>query len=366
MFEEIRNKREEIRNNILKSFNADLENWGGDIEKAHKDGDMHKNGKWVWVSSAAGGKGDWRTLNGRTHKNHQANNAAGSSEGGSNTGNGVGSSTTSSVKTTSSIPTKKTAKTSSKKSALPDTMLEIHRDMDRKYGNEIRPFTYTSNGVKDLTNDDKKGFAVWIGFQHEMRGRQPVNRDKMKNFVNNTAIPNFINEIYERTGKKFKKEDVKIDDHWNNTDMFRIYLLTDKNQAIPKNPKQKGIDTQDAGKGSQTKEVDFITRAKKESDVPLKKLRGKTDELDGNVTIGKSSYYLNIRTADDGKNYDIVIKDNNGNSKSIGLKTLVNLSKQIKYEMKPSYKKVAELDGAGDTVINVHKVKNAKLEKERL
>ena len=35
------------------------------FEKAkHQDGDMHPNGKWVWVASAAGGKGDWRTLNG--------------------------------------------------------------------------------------------------------------------------------------------------------------------------------------------------------------------------------------------------------------------------------------------------------------
>ena len=43
-----------------------------DFEKAHKDGDLHPNGKWVWVSSAAGGKGDWRTLNGRTHQKHMA------------------------------------------------------------------------------------------------------------------------------------------------------------------------------------------------------------------------------------------------------------------------------------------------------
>lgn len=49
------------------------------FEKAHKDGDMHPNGKWVWVSSAAGGKGDWRTLNGRTHKKHQSTTAAGGS-----------------------------------------------------------------------------------------------------------------------------------------------------------------------------------------------------------------------------------------------------------------------------------------------
>lgn len=34
----------------------------------HFDGEIHPNGKWVWVSSAAGGKGDWRTLGGRVHQ----------------------------------------------------------------------------------------------------------------------------------------------------------------------------------------------------------------------------------------------------------------------------------------------------------
>ena len=36
-----------------------------DIEKARQvrqDGDIHPNGKWVWRSSAAGGKGDWRVI----------------------------------------------------------------------------------------------------------------------------------------------------------------------------------------------------------------------------------------------------------------------------------------------------------------
>lgn len=53
MFEELQKHREDIQNNILKSFE-------NDIEKAHVDGEMHPNGKWHWVSSAAGGKGDWR------------------------------------------------------------------------------------------------------------------------------------------------------------------------------------------------------------------------------------------------------------------------------------------------------------------
>jgi len=30
------------------------------FEKAHSNGEMHPNGKWIWNSSANGGKGDWR------------------------------------------------------------------------------------------------------------------------------------------------------------------------------------------------------------------------------------------------------------------------------------------------------------------
>lgn len=84
MFEEIRRKREEIRNNILKSFNSDLmKGFDDEFEKAHKDGDLHPNGKWVWVSSAAGGKGDWRKINGRAHQKHQASQGGGSASGSS-------------------------------------------------------------------------------------------------------------------------------------------------------------------------------------------------------------------------------------------------------------------------------------------
>lgn len=70
------------------------------FEKAHKDGDMHPNGKWVWVSSAAGGKGDWRTLNGRAHKKHQTTMAAGGGSTG-NRGNGSAAGNSSTTQPTS-------------------------------------------------------------------------------------------------------------------------------------------------------------------------------------------------------------------------------------------------------------------------
>lgn len=83
---------DEIKIDTLQEAQEILKGIGSEelFEKAHKDGDMHPNGKWVWVSSAAGGKGDWRTLNGRTHKKHQSVTDGGSSA----TGNGGKSSTT--------------------------------------------------------------------------------------------------------------------------------------------------------------------------------------------------------------------------------------------------------------------------------
>lgn len=83
MFEELNKRRQAVAYNIAKSFENDIEKAieagydpeGGDgdeVEKAHQDGDMHPNGKWVWVSSANGGKGDWRTKGGRAHTKHSA------------------------------------------------------------------------------------------------------------------------------------------------------------------------------------------------------------------------------------------------------------------------------------------------------
>lgn len=54
-----------------------------DLEKAHQDGDIHpKHPNWVWVSSAAGGKGDWRAMGGRAHKKHQETNGTSKKEEG--------------------------------------------------------------------------------------------------------------------------------------------------------------------------------------------------------------------------------------------------------------------------------------------
>lgn len=70
------------------------------FEKAkHQDGDMHPNGKWVWVSSANGGKGDWRTKGGRTHTKN--------STAGGNAGTGNTTTTTEPTDTTNTKPKKR-------------------------------------------------------------------------------------------------------------------------------------------------------------------------------------------------------------------------------------------------------------------
>ena len=67
-------KRKLVQDRIEKSFDSGINvPEEVEIEKAHQDGEIHPNGKWVWVSSAAGGKGDWRTRGGRTHNAHSEN-----------------------------------------------------------------------------------------------------------------------------------------------------------------------------------------------------------------------------------------------------------------------------------------------------
>ena len=111
-FEEIRRQQELQKANILRGFGVNPESKDLELEifkaqetefeKAkHQDGDMHPNGKWVWVASANGGKGDWRTLGGRAHKKHQA----GASASSSSTSNGA--STSQATQTSQAKPAKK-------------------------------------------------------------------------------------------------------------------------------------------------------------------------------------------------------------------------------------------------------------------
>lgn len=64
--EDIKQRQQELCDNILKGFGSDTSE--DSIEKAHNQGDVHPNGKWYWETSAAGGKGDWRVIGGKRHK----------------------------------------------------------------------------------------------------------------------------------------------------------------------------------------------------------------------------------------------------------------------------------------------------------
>lgn len=106
---------------------------------------------------------------------------------------------------------------------LPKDM-QIIIGMAYKYLDENSPFTYTNNGVYDLNQQGKKGFAVWVGFKHAIRGRQPVNIQKMKDFIYDHAIKDFVQEVNEITGKHFSTDNVVVEDFWKKTDMFRLYI----------------------------------------------------------------------------------------------------------------------------------------------
>lgn len=69
MYNPIEEKRRFVQAQIQKSFNSGINvDEEIELEKAHKDGDHHPTKPWVWVSSANGGKGDWRVEGGRSHK----------------------------------------------------------------------------------------------------------------------------------------------------------------------------------------------------------------------------------------------------------------------------------------------------------
>lgn len=69
MYNPIEEKRRFVEAQIQKSFDSGINVVEEiELEKAHKDGDHHPTKPWVWVSSANGGKGDWRVEGGRAHK----------------------------------------------------------------------------------------------------------------------------------------------------------------------------------------------------------------------------------------------------------------------------------------------------------
>lgn len=128
--EDITKHRQAIADNIAKAF-------GEDFEKAHKDGDIHPNGKWYWNSSASGGKGDWRVI--------RKNKTQGSSAGNEASSSGA-------PKQTTQKPTsqgKSTTSVNNSNAVVHDingTKVTVTKNPDRTY-------TLEANGKKVTTDD---------------------------------------------------------------------------------------------------------------------------------------------------------------------------------------------------------------------
>lgn len=128
--EDITRHRQAIADNIAKAF-------GEDLAKAHKDGDVHPNGKWYWNSSANGGKGDWRVI--------RKNKTQGSSAGNEASSSGV-------PKQTTQKPTSQGKSATSANNSnvvvhdINGTKVTVTKNPDRTY-------TLEANGKKVVTDD---------------------------------------------------------------------------------------------------------------------------------------------------------------------------------------------------------------------
>lgn len=86
------------------------------------------------------------------------------------------------------------------------------------------PFVYSDNGSRDLERQGKTGFSVWVGFKHTDRGRQPVNEAKMDGFARTVAAQQFVETVNKKLGTDFSIKDVSVENHWKNTDFFRLFI----------------------------------------------------------------------------------------------------------------------------------------------
>lgn len=219
------------------------------FEKAHKDGDLHPNGKWVWVSSAAGGKGDWRTLNGRTHKKHQAANSAGGRSGSavSTTTGGKSSSVKTTFQKYFSINNSKF--TDPKKMSVSKTP---QGNWSLSYeGKRI-------STVAPLTDADKKELeSAGVTFDDTFKPKQKVktNSETYSHDINGISVNVSKNKdgsyTLEANGKKVKSDDPSF---------FKDKLTPRVKKALAK---ELGIDVKNPAKQFDIKQIgDFISSIK--------------------------------------------------------------------------------------------------------
>lgn len=138
-------------------------------------------------------------------------------------------------------------KTSEKKTESPkkeEKMVEMHNELENKFGKKIKPFVYASNGVSDLNKKGKKGYATWVGFEHSTDDEQPVDKNKMHNFIFKTAINQFLSAVNEKTGKEYTEKDVKVEDFWSSTHMYRLRIENKDSKDTADDSAKADIDKQ--------------------------------------------------------------------------------------------------------------------------
>ena len=221
--EDITRHRQAIAENIAKAF-------GEDIEKAHKEGDIHPNGKWYWKSSANGGKGDWRVIRNKkgTTGNASADNA--------------GKTNTKSSSTSQSSENNKSANTVTHD--INGTKVTVTKNSDGSY-------TLEANGKK-VRSDDPSYYVFGTNIKPRIKRAlaQEVGIESKKNSNNQ-----FPQKIAANTSAKVKIDDKEytIQHQYDKDEEYGRYRILQNN---------KQIEIIDYGTGAKFHGYDFDNSAK--------------------------------------------------------------------------------------------------------
>ena len=122
--------------------------------------------------------------------------------------------------------------------------------------------------------------------------------------------------------------------------------------------------TRVASKSMDSKKVANKDNWRKTSDTPLRK---KGDMAVGSMNVGKRSIDLEVRPTD--KGYEVSMYDRKGNIGHLGnihIKTLSDLSKQVKSEVAPKRKLTSKLMDSGEIDYGTVRVKSKKLKSQEV
>ena len=173
---DIRKRRALINRQISKGFNDNFsqENiskaYDDVFNKAHKVGDIHPNGKWVWTEIHPG-KFDWRVIGGR--RNKKSASAGGSSSDSKAKTQSSGSKPSPTKKTATAASTKAPAATSKGKAI---TMQDL-------------PTFPNADDVSKLLDaqgcqkNDKGEYTVNVKSEGKDRGKMQLSADKVLNYM---------------------------------------------------------------------------------------------------------------------------------------------------------------------------------------